>query len=86
MKLLLGTHIFIWSDEAPERLSQDALSALEDEGNELILSVASVWEMQIKIQIGKLKLRLPLQDIITEDLTLVSADSKFSDYLVKVLK
>ncbi|HEX7334813.1 MAG TPA: hypothetical protein VF290_25145 [Pyrinomonadaceae bacterium] len=38
------------------KLSPTALSALEDDANELLLSVASVWEMQIKIQLGKLKL------------------------------
>ena len=64
MKLLLDTHIFIWWADQPERLSQAALSALEDEANELLLSVASVWEMQIKIQLGKLKLGLPLKDLI----------------------
>lgn len=46
MKLLLDTHIFIWWADQPERLSPAALSALEDEANELLLSVASVWEMR----------------------------------------
>jgi PIN domain nuclease of toxin-antitoxin system len=74
MKLLLDTHIFIWWADQPERLSPDALSALEDEANELLLSVASVWEMQIKIQLGKLKLGLALKELIknqqeTNDLT-----------------
>jgi len=74
MKLLLDTHIFIWWADQPEKLSPAALSALEDEANELLLSVASVWEMQIKIQLGKLKLSLPLKDLIknqqeTNDLT-----------------
>ena len=64
MKLLLDTHIFIWWADQPERLSPDALSALEDEANELLLSVASVWEMQIKIQLGKLKLGLPLKELV----------------------
>jgi PIN domain nuclease of toxin-antitoxin system len=45
MKLLLDTHIFIWWADQPEKLSRAALSALEDEGNELLLRVASVWEM-----------------------------------------
>ena len=36
----------------------------EDEANELLLSVASVWEMQIKIQLGKLQLSLPLKELI----------------------
>ena len=128
MKLLLDTHIFIWWADQPERLSQAALSALEDEANELLVSVASVWEMQIKIQLGKLKLSLPLKELIKnqqdinalsvspvtltqvlaldalpfhrkdpfdrlliaqsieEDLTLVSADSQFSAYSVKLLQ
>ena len=64
MKLLLDTHIFIWWADQPEKLSQVALSALEDEANELLLSVASVWEMQIKIQLGKLKISLPLSELI----------------------
>jgi len=74
MKLLLDTHIFIWWADQPEKLSPAALSALEDETNELLLSVASVWEMQIKIQLGKLKLSLPLKELVknqqeTNDLT-----------------
>lgn len=64
MKLLLDTHIFIWWADQPEKLSPAALSALQDEANELLLSVASVWEMQIKIQLGKLKLSLPLKDLV----------------------
>ena len=64
MKLLLDTHIFIWWADQPEKLSPAALSALEDEANELLLSVASVWEMQIKIQLGKLKLSLPLKELV----------------------
>jgi|SRR5215470_323664 len=64
MKLLLDTHIFIWWADQPEKLSHAALSALQDEANDLLLSVASVWEMQIKIQLGKLKLRVPLKEIV----------------------
>src|SRR2546430_16836320 len=64
MKLLLDTHVFIWWADQPEKLSPAALSALEDEANELLLSVASVWEMQIKIQLGKLKLSMPLKDLV----------------------
>lgn len=52
MRLLLDTHIFIWWADQQESLSATALSALDDEANELILSVASVWEMQIKVQLG----------------------------------
>lgn len=64
MKLLLDTHIFIWWANEPERLSQAVLSALKDESNTLLLSVASAWEMQVKLQLSKLKLNLQLQELI----------------------
>ena len=64
MKLLLDTHTFIWWDSEPTRLSETALALCRDSANELLLSVTSLWEMQIKRQLGKLSLRLPLQDIV----------------------
>ena len=64
MKLLLDTHVFIWWANEPERLSPKVLSLCEDAENTLLLSVASVWEMQIKTQIGKLKFALPLSNLI----------------------
>jgi PIN domain nuclease of toxin-antitoxin system len=64
MRLLLDTHAFIWWASEPERLSEKALAACVDTSNVLILSVASVWEMQIKLQLGKLTLSHPLSDLI----------------------
>ncbi|MFO7678940.1 MAG: type II toxin-antitoxin system VapC family toxin [Chloroflexota bacterium] len=64
MKLLLDTHAFIWWYNEPEQLPVKVLSACQDTTNTLMLSVASVWEMQIKIQLGKLRLAKPLPDII----------------------
>jgi PIN domain nuclease of toxin-antitoxin system len=66
MKLLLDTHVFIWWDSNPARLSKKALALCSDPGNTLLLSVASAWEMQIKMQMGKMQLSFPLQDIIRE--------------------
>jgi PIN domain nuclease of toxin-antitoxin system len=64
MKLLLDTHTFIWWDSEPARLSLHALALCQDRQNVLLLSVVSVWEMQIKLQLGKLRLALPLKEII----------------------
>jgi PIN domain nuclease of toxin-antitoxin system len=66
MKLLLDTHAFIWWDSDPAQLSAPALAALRDPANEVWLSVASVWEMVIKVQLGKLTLRLPLTAIVMQ--------------------
>jgi hypothetical protein len=47
MKLLLDTHAFLGWDAAPARLSAAARQACLDPANELLLSAASVWEVQI---------------------------------------
>ena len=64
MKLLLDTHIFIWWDSAPAKLSGPALALCTDSAHDLVVSVASLWEIQIKRQLGKLDLRLPLGEIV----------------------
>lgn len=64
MKLLLDTHTFIWWDSEPAKLSTKVLALCQDQENTLILSVASVWEIQIKSQLGKIKLNLPLKELI----------------------
>ena len=64
MKLLFDTHTFIWWDSDPGKLSSQVLKLCQDENNTLILSVVSAWEIQIKSQLGKLKLDLPLADLI----------------------
>jgi len=51
VRLLLDTHAFIWWSSEPEKLSKKVLTAFEDSENELTLSVASIWEMQIKVQL-----------------------------------
>jgi PIN domain nuclease of toxin-antitoxin system len=64
MKLLLDTHTFIWWDATPNKLPSQILALCRDPSNEIILSIASVWEIQIKLQLGKLQLKMPLQEII----------------------
>ena len=65
MNLLLDTHIFIWAYSAPHKLTPTVLNALNDPANTLHLSVVSMWEMQIKAQIGKLHLPLPVKEFVT---------------------
>ena len=64
MKLLLDTHVFIWWSDEPEKLSDRSLEAFQNTENSLILSIASVWEMQIKIQLGKMRLNHTLSYLI----------------------
>lgn len=64
MKYLLDTHTFIWWDSEPSKLSARALALCQDRQNTLLLSVVSIWEIQIKMQLNKLRLSLPLKEII----------------------
>lgn len=57
MKLLLDTHIIIWSLSAPERLSKNVQQYMID-AEALYVSSASIWEIAIKMQLGKLQLNL----------------------------
>ena len=125
MKLLLDTHTFIWWDSEPSKLSQRALELLTDKNNLRLLSVVSLWEIQIKHQLGKLTLNKTLRQIVatqqnnfieilpitaahvlaldglpiyhkdpfdrlliaqanTENAVLISCDSVFANYSVKV--
>jgi PIN domain nuclease of toxin-antitoxin system len=49
VRLLLDTHAFVWLDISSRQLSFNAQQAIKDPQNDLYLSLASVWEMQIKI-------------------------------------
>lgn len=64
MRLLLDTHTFIWFVTDSPRLSSTAKILIEDEYNEKLLSIASVWEMAIKHSIGKLSFELPFMTFI----------------------
>ncbi len=66
MNLLLDTHAFLCLVSAPNKLSKAAIDACRDSGNTLFLSVVSLWEMQVKHQLGKLQLDLPLAQIVHE--------------------
>jgi len=66
MKLLLDNHVFLWLDNEPERLSPRLQTLCQDSETELLLSVVSLWEIQIKNTIGKLNLRLPLQQLLDD--------------------
>lgn len=56
MKILIDTQIFLWIFLYPSRISADVESLLKNQGNEIFLSAASVWEIAIKYASGKLQL------------------------------
>lgn len=127
MNLLLDSHSFIWMHHEPHKLSVMVAMEILNPAIVLFLSIVSIWEIQVKIQLGKFKFKDSLGDVVTEqqkvnslqilpitlahilelenlpfhhkdpfdrlliaqanvdNLTLVSADSKFSAYSVNIL-
>jgi PIN domain nuclease of toxin-antitoxin system len=68
VNLLLDAHTFLWFTAGNSSLSQIARSAIEDENNDVYLSVASLWEIAIKISIGKFELSEPFETLIPQQL------------------
>ena len=61
MKLLLDTHAFLWLSVNSDKLGRKAREKLSQSGTQVYLSAASVWEIAIKSELGKLKLDDPVQ-------------------------
>jgi PIN domain nuclease of toxin-antitoxin system len=68
MRLLLDTHTLLWFLEDNPLLSAKARSAISDPSNQSYYSLVSIWEMSIKISLGKLKTSSPLNPKFEENL------------------
>jgi len=70
MKVLLDTHAFLWYCIGDSHLSPEAKKTIEDNSCQPLLSVASIWEMAIKVSLGKLRFLRSFDEIIPELLQL----------------
>lgn len=68
-RFLLDTHTFLWMASEPHRLSPMAREVIDSTESQLILSVASVWELAIKSSLGKLELPSSVGSFVEEQLT-----------------
>ena len=66
MRYLLDTHILIWSFENNVRLPRHFKEIIEDTDNQLFVSIASLWEMAIKISNEKLDMTVSLSQLIKD--------------------
>ena len=69
MRFLLDTHSFLWFIGGDRRISENAKATIADLDNDIFLSVASLWEIAVKINIGKLKLPRSFGELIPAQLT-----------------
>ena len=61
MRHLLDAHSLIWALDDPSRLGPRAIAILEAPDNEMVISAGTIWELSIKVGLGKLSLSLPFQ-------------------------
>ena len=66
MNYLLDTHTLLWWSTEIDSLSSSARDIIEDKSNEIFFSAASIWEIQIKVQLGKLKIPEPLSSLVAK--------------------
>jgi PIN domain nuclease of toxin-antitoxin system len=70
MNLLLDTHAFLWFIDGNGKLSPRARELIEDQGNVKLVSVASLWEMGLKMSLGRLELAQPFEELIPKQMEL----------------
>jgi len=56
MRALLDTHTLLWLVDSPDKLPTAVTAICEDENNALFISIASFWELSIKMSLGKIEL------------------------------
>lgn len=66
MAYLLDTHTFLWFLEGSKRLSKKTKDIIVNPKNKTFISIASIWEMGIKISLDKLELDLSLEELKQE--------------------
>lgn len=68
MKHLLDTNALLWFLAGDDRLSDTAQQLIDDTSNETFLSIVSLWEIAIKVRLGKLDLDRPFEQVFPERL------------------
>ena len=66
MRVLLDTHTVIWWVDQDHLLGAAARAAITDPANELLLSAGTIWEIAIKVALGKLSLSMPYRQWMTQ--------------------
>ncbi len=63
MNIIIDTHALIWYIEGEKKLSKTAISAIENLNNQVFVSKSSLWELAIKISLGKLQISIGFDDL-----------------------
>lgn len=69
MRLLLDSHTLLWAVDDPSKLSPAATTAVQDPANNLLVSAATIWEVAIKVGLGKPSISQPYKSWMTKALS-----------------
>lgn len=65
MKYIIDTNVLIWYPEKSTKLSDLIYDILNDSENKIFVSLATIWELAIKLNLGKIKITEPFEDFIS---------------------
>jgi PIN domain nuclease of toxin-antitoxin system len=66
LRLLLDSHVLLWSISDPRQLATDVYAQVRDSTNEVFVSVATAWELAIKVGLRRLRIRGDLERTIDD--------------------
>src|SRR6266702_1706150 len=67
MRLMLDTHVLLWWRDAARPLSRRARATIADGSNQILVSIASLWEITIKRALGKIAFADDLEIVLQEE-------------------
>jgi len=71
MNLLLDTHIILWHLAGNSKLSLENSAMIESDAHNKYLSIVSLWEIELKRNIGKLTLNQPIEELLPEEIVIL---------------
>ena len=83
MNYLLDTHVLIWYLNGDKKLSDDSVTIIDNTDNKIYVSIVGLWEIAIKISLGKLKISIPFEELknVLEQMSFDILELNFSDLL-----
>lgn len=66
MDYIIDTHVLLWMESDPEKISRKVISILTTGTDNIFISMASIWEIAIKRSLQKLEIAKPTLELITD--------------------
>lgn len=81
MNLLLDTHILFWHLADNPKLSLETSALIENESHQKFLSIVSLWEIELRRNIGKLSITQPIETLLPKEIVILPLKVEHIGYL-----